>query len=115
MSNSSIWFIDKTLSGATTLDQSGPGSNVNEGVLHFPQGSSITGASPSDYLISYTGLSCCVEVIAFCSDAVGVFCMLIRLSNPTVSKNLQNISNDPIYQPLRSGRIWHKVNFLSGV
>ena len=21
----------------------------------------------------------------------------------------------PIYQPLRSGRIWHKVNFLSGV
>ena len=22
---------------------------------------------------------------------------------------------DPIYQPLRSGRIWHKVNFLSGV
>ena len=23
--------------------------------------------------------------------------------------------DDPIYQPLRSGRIWHKVNFLSGV
>ena len=22
---------------------------------------------------------------------------------------------DPIYQPLRSGRIWHKVNFASGV
>ena len=22
---------------------------------------------------------------------------------------------DPIYQPLRSGRIWHKLNFLSGV
>ena len=22
---------------------------------------------------------------------------------------------DPIYQPLRSGRIWHKVKFLSGV
>ena len=21
----------------------------------------------------------------------------------------------PIYQPLRSGRIWHKVNFLSGI
>ena len=23
--------------------------------------------------------------------------------------------SDPIYQPLRSGKIWHKVNFLSGV
>ena len=22
---------------------------------------------------------------------------------------------DPIYQPLHSGRIWYKVNFLSGV
>ena len=33
---SSIWPIDSTLSGATTPDQSGPGSNINEGVLHFP-------------------------------------------------------------------------------
>ena len=24
-------------------------------------------------------------------------------------------SSGTIYQPLRSGRIWHKVNFLSGV
>ena len=26
-----------------------------------------------------------------------------------------NLNFYPIYQPLRSGRIWHKVNFLSGV
>ena len=26
-----------TLTGTTTLDQSGPGSNGNEGVLHFPK------------------------------------------------------------------------------
>ena len=32
------------LSGATILGQSGPGSNRNEGVLHIPQSSSITGA-----------------------------------------------------------------------
>ena len=40
-------------SGATTLGQSGPGSNNNEGALHISQSSSITGASPSDRLVSY--------------------------------------------------------------
>ena len=35
MSNSSIWHIDKTLLGATTQGQSGPGSNGNEDVIHF--------------------------------------------------------------------------------
>ena len=53
MSNSSIWPIDKTLSDATTLGQSGPGSNGNERVLCIPQNSSITGASQSDCLMSY--------------------------------------------------------------
>ena len=33
---SSIWLIDRTLSGATTPGQSGPGSDDNEGVLHIP-------------------------------------------------------------------------------
>ena len=45
------------LSGATTLGQSGPGSNGNEGVLRFPQSSSIAGTSPSDCLVSYPGHS----------------------------------------------------------
>ena len=35
--------IGRTLSGATTLDQSGFGSDGNEGVLHIPQSSNITG------------------------------------------------------------------------
>ena len=39
--------MDRTLSGATTPGQSGPGSNGNEGLLGIPQSSSITGASPS--------------------------------------------------------------------
>ena len=34
---SSIWPIDRTLSGATTQDQSGPGSNGNEGYSVFPK------------------------------------------------------------------------------
>ena len=49
-----IWPIDRTLSGATTLGQSAPGSNGNKGLLHIPQSSSITGASSSDCLVSHT-------------------------------------------------------------
>ena len=47
--------MDRTLSGATTPGQSGPGSDDNKGVLCIPQSSSITGTSPSDYLVSYLG------------------------------------------------------------
>ena len=47
--------MDRALSGATMRGQSGPGSNGNEGVLHIPQGPSITGTSPSDCLVSYPG------------------------------------------------------------
>ena len=54
---SSIWPIDRTLSGATTQDQSGPRSDVNKEVLRIPQSSSISGASPSDCLVSYPGHS----------------------------------------------------------
>ena len=49
----SIWPTDRTLSGATTLDQSEPGSNDNEGIFWISQISSITGTSPSDCLVSY--------------------------------------------------------------
>ena len=50
---SSIWPIGRTLSGATTPGQSGPGSNSNEGTLSIPQSSSITEARLSDCLVSY--------------------------------------------------------------
>ena len=42
-----------TLSSATTPNQSGPGSDVPEGVLRIPQNSSITGTLPSNCLVSY--------------------------------------------------------------
>ena len=45
ISNSSIWPIYRTLSGATTLGQGRPGSDGNERVLHIPQSFSITGIS----------------------------------------------------------------------
>ena len=57
MSKSSIWPINRALSGATTLCQSEPESNSNEEVLHVSQSSSITAASPSDNLLSYSGHS----------------------------------------------------------
>ena len=44
---SSIWLIDRNLSGANTPNQSGLGSDGNEMVLRIPQNSSITGSSPS--------------------------------------------------------------------
>ena len=53
----SIWPIDRTLSGATTLGQSRTGSDGNKGVFRIPQSSRITEASPSDCLMSYTGHS----------------------------------------------------------
>ena len=49
--------MDRTLSGATIPDQSGLGSDGNEGVLRIPQSSSITGSSLSDCLVSYPGHS----------------------------------------------------------
>ena len=57
MQFSSIQPIDRALSGAAIPGQSGPGSNVTEGVLHIPQSPSINGTSPSDCLVSYLGHS----------------------------------------------------------
>ena len=50
-----MWPIGRTLSGATTPCQCGPGSDGNEGVLCIPQSYRITGTSSSDCLVSYPG------------------------------------------------------------
>ena len=71
MSNSSIWAMDRTLSGATTPGQGGAGSNDNEGVLQIPQISKAR-ASLLDSLISYPGYSLS-GVLPLCRDAVNVF------------------------------------------
>ncbi len=73
----------------TTLGQSGPGRNDNEGLLHIPQSSSITGASPSDCLVLYPG-----GVLLLCRDAVGVFYSPSQLgpSHPTEDINKQYVS-----------------------
>ena len=49
--------MDRTLSGAATPGQSGPGSDGNEEVLCIPQSSSITVTSSFDCLMSCAGHS----------------------------------------------------------
>ena len=70
MSNNSIWPRNRTLSGAIALDQSEPVSDDNEEVLRFPQSSSITGALPSDCLMSYPEHT--LTGLPLCRNAVGV-------------------------------------------
>ena len=55
MSNSSIWPKDWTLSGATTPGPSGPRNDGNKGVVGIHKSFRITGASPSECLMSYLG------------------------------------------------------------
>ena len=57
MSKSSIWPIDRTLSGDTIPGQRWPGIDDNEGVLCYSQSFNITGASLSDCLVSNPGHS----------------------------------------------------------
>ena len=70
------------LTGATALGKSGPRSNGNNGVLHILQSFRITGALPSDCLVSnrtFVGL-----VLHLRRDAVSDFyicCQLGRENN----------------------------------
>ena len=50
---SSIWPINRALSGAITQSQSWPGNDGIKGVLHIPQSSGIIETSASDFLVSY--------------------------------------------------------------
>ena len=52
-----IGLKDRTLLDITTPGQSGPESDGNKRVLCILQSSSIPGASPSDFLVSYPGHS----------------------------------------------------------
>ena len=74
---SSIRPIDWTVSGATTPGQSGPGSDGNEGVLHIPHSSSITGTLPSDY----PGHSGGGGVLPLCKETGGAFYNTSQLGN----------------------------------
>ena len=85
MSNSSIWPIGWTLSGATTPSPGESEGDSNEGVLRIPQSSNITGVWLLDCLESYPGHSF-EGFLPLSTDAVGVFfstlpCRLGRITN----------------------------------
>ena len=67
-----IWPIDRSLSDATMLGQSSPGSNGNERVLHIPLSSKLE-TLLSDGLMSYQGLSLGVVGLISCRDVVSLF------------------------------------------
>ena len=54
---SSIWLINKTISGSYSPGQKEPGTSCYKGVPRIPPNSSNTGASASDYLVSCLGHS----------------------------------------------------------
>ena len=94
---SSIWPIDRVRSDATTLGQSGPGSDGNEGVFRFPKNSSITGTSPSDCLVSYQDIYWGGGILPLCRDAVGVFYSPSWLGKPSTDNawiHFPNPTND---------------------
>ena len=53
MQFSSVWPIDRTLFGATTLGRNRPESDESEELLRIPQSSSITGNLPSDCFVPH--------------------------------------------------------------
>ena len=96
---SSIWLIYRTLSSATTPGQNGHGSDGNKRVLSIPHSSSITEASPWNCFVSYLWHSLdksylSAEMQSVYSLALADWAIIIIFT-----------------QPLRSGKIWHKVNF----
>ena len=99
--NSCIWAKDWTLTGTTTLGQSGPKSNGNEEVLYIPQ-SSKTEASPSDGLVSYPGHLLVGVVLLLYRNAVGIFYCPIQLdcihicswlSHHSIKRKAMNVHN----------------------
>ena len=79
--NAKSIFIQKTVL-FQTIQFSGPGTNGNEGVLHIPQSSSITEASPSDSLMLYQDTHW--GILPLCRDAVSIFCSPSQLGYRTL-------------------------------
>ena len=100
------------------MGQSGPESGDNKGVLYISQSSSITGSSPSDVWVSYTGYSLevlhrvlvpypghlLVGLLPLCREAVGVFYLPSRLGHRAVWFHLTN--NIHSNYPWLNSSIW---------
>ena len=80
---SSIRPINKILSGATTLGQSGPGSDGNEGVLRIPQ-SSMNYCNLTIRSFRVICRTLVERVLPLWRDVVSVFCSPNQLSNKEI-------------------------------
>ena len=79
MSNSSFCPIDRTQWGIATLDQSGPGSNVNErGTPYSPKLQHYWSLTMKLFSVISKKTSSCVGFLPLWRDAVGVFYSLTR-------------------------------------
>ena len=94
---SSIWPIDRTLSGATTPDKSEPGSGGNEEVFRIPQCSSIPGAPPSDCLVLYPWHPL-EGVLLLCKNAAGVFYRPTRLDQEWLVLNCNSRKHSTVWK-----------------
>ena len=111
----SIWPIHRTLSGASTPGQSGPGSNSNEEVLHVSQ-ISKAGASPSDNLVSYPGHSLAgggsypsTEMQSVCSTAPADWAVKQKRTIKIIFKFENNQSNEML---LKNPIFLHKQKLI---
>ena len=75
-SNKSIWPIDRTLSGATTPGQRGPGSMAMKEYSALPKAQLLL--KPHHQIVD-CHRTLVGGVLPLCRDAVGVFCSLSRL------------------------------------
>ena len=87
MQFSSTWPIDRNWSGATSLGESGPGSDSSEGVLRTPQSFSFIEAAALDCLILYLEYE-----LAYNDSAVHRF---NHYTTRTPSSNVCDLDNEP--------------------
>ena len=92
---SSIWPVDRTLSGATTLGWNGLGINGNKVVLCIPQRSRITGTWPSD-CFSVISRILVGGVLAVSREADSVFYSVRQHVN--VAYVITNLSSDVLFK-----------------
>ena len=79
----SIWPINRTLSGVTTLDQSGPGGDDNKAVLSISK-STKNYLNLTIRLISIISKALDVGFLPLCQEALVVFYSPSRLNNSVV-------------------------------
>ena len=108
MSNSSIWLIDRILTGFTILGHCGTGSDGNEGVLRILQSTRITGALQSNDLVLYPRHLLC--------KGVGLT-LLQRYSLCILQPRSTEADNVCMYllDQTTMSRMRNMVHFLSGV